>query len=170
MQSVVTGQAPITYILPPPFNMHGILWGSSWMQHTLAVRRSDMLPVRTFGFLERRVLVPQAVGHLAVLIQWWWIYEEWCTVETHTSCWAVGLMPTTTCAWKLRGRRKVVSPFLSVFLGGCTPFCHPPFLKTIYTMIRGLRILSFTMQYHMSNIMHAVWGHVRRVAWGAFIC
>ena len=39
------------------------------MKHTLAVRRSDMLPVRTFGFLERRVLVPQAVGRLAVLIQ-----------------------------------------------------------------------------------------------------
>ena len=38
------------------------------MKHTLAVRRSDKLPVRTFGFLER-VLVPQAVGHLAVLIQ-----------------------------------------------------------------------------------------------------
>ena len=32
------------------------------MKHTLAVRRSDMSPVRTFAFLERRVLVPQAVG------------------------------------------------------------------------------------------------------------
>ena len=39
------------------------------MKHTLAVRRSDMLPVRTFDFVERRVLVPQAVGYLAVLIQ-----------------------------------------------------------------------------------------------------
>ena len=38
------------------------------MKHTRAVRRSDMLPVGTFGFLERIVLVPQAVGHLAVLI------------------------------------------------------------------------------------------------------
>ena len=38
------------------------------MKHTLAVRRSDMLPVRMFSFLERRVLVPQAVGRLAVLI------------------------------------------------------------------------------------------------------
>ena len=39
------------------------------MKHTLAVRRSDMLPVRTFGFLKRRVLVPhQAVGRLAALM------------------------------------------------------------------------------------------------------
>ena len=51
-------------VLPPLFSMHGIVRGSSWMEHTLAVRRSDMLPVRTFGFLERR----QAVGPLAVLI------------------------------------------------------------------------------------------------------
>ena len=48
-------------ILPPLFNMHGI--------NTLAVRRSDVFPypVRTFGFMERRVLLPQAVGRLAVL-------------------------------------------------------------------------------------------------------
>ena len=39
------------------------------MEHTLAVRRSDMLHVRMFGFLERKVLVPRAVGRLAVLIQ-----------------------------------------------------------------------------------------------------
>ena len=39
------------------------------MKHMLAVCRSDIwLPVRTFDFLERRVLVPQAVGRLAVLI------------------------------------------------------------------------------------------------------
>ena len=38
------------------------------MKHTLAVRRSDMLPVRMFDVLERRVLVPQAVGRLSVLI------------------------------------------------------------------------------------------------------
>ena len=50
MQSVVTGQALLTRVLPPPFNMHGVLFGSSWVKHTLAVRRSDMLPVRTFGF------------------------------------------------------------------------------------------------------------------------
>ena len=37
--------------------------------HALAVRRSDMLPVRTFDFLERKVLVPQAVGCSGVLIQ-----------------------------------------------------------------------------------------------------
>ena len=63
MQSVVTGQAPITYLyVPPPlFNVHGI-WGSSWMKHTLEKRRSDMSPVGTFDILERRVLVPQAVG------------------------------------------------------------------------------------------------------------
>ena len=48
MQSVVTGQAPITSILPP-FNMHGILLGSSWMKHTLAVRRSDV--TRTYVWL-----------------------------------------------------------------------------------------------------------------------
>ena len=42
---------------------------TSWMKHTFAVRRSDILPVRTFGFCERGVLVPQAVGRLAVLIQ-----------------------------------------------------------------------------------------------------
>ena len=41
------------------------------MKHTLAVRKSDALPVRTFYVLERRVLVPQAVGCLAVLIQGW---------------------------------------------------------------------------------------------------
>ena len=28
----------------------------------------NILPVRTFDFLERRVLVPQAIGRLAVLI------------------------------------------------------------------------------------------------------
>ena len=38
------------------------------MEHTLAVRRSDMLPVRTCDVLERRVLVQQAVGRLPVLI------------------------------------------------------------------------------------------------------
>ena len=48
MQSVVTGQAPITCILTL-FNMRRLLWGS-WMKYTLAVRRSDMLPVRMFGF------------------------------------------------------------------------------------------------------------------------
>ena len=42
------GHAPITYILPPPFTTDGILWGSFWMKHRLAVRRSDMLPVRTY--------------------------------------------------------------------------------------------------------------------------
>ena len=41
------------------------------MKYTLAVRRSHMLPVRMFGFLERRVLddVPQAVERFAVLIR-----------------------------------------------------------------------------------------------------
>ena len=40
------------------------------MKHTLAVRRSDtMVPVRTFDFSERRVIVPHVVGRLAVLIQ-----------------------------------------------------------------------------------------------------
>ena len=39
------------------------------MKHTLAARRSDMSPMRTFDFLERRALVPQAVGRSAVLIQ-----------------------------------------------------------------------------------------------------
>ena len=37
------------------------------MKHTLAVRRLDMLPVRTFGFFgEESAFVPQAVGRLAV--------------------------------------------------------------------------------------------------------
>ena len=36
--------------------------------HTLAVLRSDMLLVRTFGFLDRRLLVPQAVGRSTVMM------------------------------------------------------------------------------------------------------
>ena len=39
-----------------------------FLKHTLAVHRLDALPIRTFDFLER-VVVPQAVGRLAVLIQ-----------------------------------------------------------------------------------------------------
>ena len=53
MQSVVTGQTPITSILPPPFNMHGKLCGPSWMKHTSAARRSDMLPPYVCLFLTR---------------------------------------------------------------------------------------------------------------------
>ena len=36
--------------------------------HTLAVLRSDMLLVRTFGFLHRRLLVPRAVGRSTVMM------------------------------------------------------------------------------------------------------
>ena len=105
-------------IIPPLFNMHGILWGSSWMKHTLAVRRSDVTRTYykyTFDFLERRVLAPQTVGRLAVLIQ--------CTVGAHTSCWAVGLMPTTICTSKtLRSTKSSVLVFVNVFFWGwCTP-------------------------------------------------
>ena len=37
--------------------------------HARGAQIRYVLPVRTFDFLERRVLVPQAVGRLAVLIQ-----------------------------------------------------------------------------------------------------
>ena len=88
------------------------------MKHTLAVRRSDVTRTYykyTFDFLERRVLAPQTVGRLAVLIQ--------CTVGAHTSCWAVGLMPTTTYTLKTsRSTKSSVPLFVNVLGGGCTPF------------------------------------------------
>ena len=53
------------------------------------------------------------------------------TVEAHTSCWAVGLMPTTTCTSKTSRSTKSSVPLFVNVLGGYTPFCHPPSSKRI---------------------------------------
>ena len=135
-------------VLPPLFNMHGILWGSSLMKHKLAVLRSDKICypyVRLFGFFERRVLVPQGVGRLAVLIRWGWIYEEQCTVGVWLFCHNDGEYMKNGVPWKRihpagpldwcqrphvhrkpRDRRKAVSPFLSTFWGGVPIFVIRP--------------------------------------------
>ena len=46
----------------------------------------------------------------------------------HTSCWAVDLMPTSTCTSKASRPTKSNVPLsVDVLFGrGCTPFCHPP--------------------------------------------
>ena len=63
------GQAPITVFFFCPICTEYYEACKAWIKHMLAARRSDMPPVRTFDFLERRALAPQAVGRLAVLIQ-----------------------------------------------------------------------------------------------------
>ena len=78
------------------------------------------------AFRRGECLYHRPLGVLAVLIQSWWIYEEECTVEAHTSCWAIGLMPTTTCTSKTSRSTKSSVPLFVNVLGGCTHFCHPP--------------------------------------------
>ena len=64
----------------PLSNMHLILWSSSWMKHTIAVRRYVTgtyevpwhLPFRRGECL---YVCTTAVGRSAVRRQWWWIYE-----------------------------------------------------------------------------------------------
>jgi len=87
------------------------------MKHTLAVRRSEMLPVRT----------RLAFGE-----------ESACTAGR----WAFGCSDTVMVNIVYRGSAHIllghwidanaVSPFLSTFWG-CTPFCHPPLLSVLYT-------------------------------------
>ena len=119
MHSVVTGHAPKTCILPP-FNTHGILWDSSRMKHTLAVPRSDMLTVRTFGLLERRVLACTTYMPLGVWLFW---YSDGEYMKNSVP--SKGIHPAGPLDWcqrphvhrKPRGRRKSVSPFWSTFWG-----------------------------------------------------
>ena len=125
MQSVVTGQALLTRVLPPPFNMHGVLFGSSWVKHTLAVRRSDMLPVRTFGFLESAC----STGRRAF----------GCSDTVMANIWRIvyrGSAYILPCRWIDANDHMYVEylavdakqfPLFVDVLGGCTSFCHPPF-------------------------------------------
>ena len=135
MQSVVTGQAPTTYILPLPINVDGILWGSSWTTLTLAVRRSDILPVLAFVFLERKWLYHRPSGI--------WLFgcsdgeymnnsTPW---EAHTSCWAVGLMPKTTCTSITSRSTKSSVPLSVNHFWGAYPFLSSGFFCRIFNQI-----------------------------------
>ena len=110
--------------------------GSTWL-----VTRWPVYPVSSRGKSVRRpTLGRRSANRLSPLAQrtsaitrwvvrrrWWPIYaEESCTVKEQTSCWAVGLMPTTTCMSKTSPLAKSSVPLYQCF-GECTPFCYPPF-------------------------------------------
>ena len=97
----------------------------------LGVRRSDMLPVYTYVCLFREESA-YTTGR--------WVF---CSCDIYSECeymknsvpWK-RIHPGGKLDWCQRpsyvhrkpcGRRKAVFPFFSTFfLGGCTPFCHPP--------------------------------------------
>ena len=86
-----------------------------------------MLPVRAFGFVERKWLYHRPSGIWLFRFSDGECIKNSTPWEAHTSCWAVGLMPTTTCtSITSRSTKSSVPLFVNVF-GGRTPFCHPPF-------------------------------------------
>ena len=67
---------------------------------------------------------------LGVWLLWYsdgeYIKNQSCTVQAHTSCWAVGLMPTTTCTSKTSRSTKTSVPHFVNPLGGVPIFfIHP---------------------------------------------
>ena len=130
-------------------------------QHTRGVR---MLPVRTFGSSERKVLVPQGVGRWVVR-RWWWTYEQPRTVEANIvlgrSIDADEHMYSTGIS-KTSPPQKAVSPlFLHVWGGGCTPVLVRPwtkywqrkFLITSNTYIKYVRFwLLFTYHTYLERV------------------
>ena len=112
-------------IILPLLNKHVILWGSSWIKHTLAVRGYvTRTCVWLFGEESACITGRWALGcSETVMLNIWRIVY----VEAQTSCWAVGLMPTTTCISKTSPLAKSSVPLFVNVWGGVPLFVIRPF-------------------------------------------
>ena len=108
------GQAPITvFFLLCPICTEYYEASKAWMKHMLSARRSDMPPLRTFGFLERRALAPQAETSLStkhsvppfVNVFFWGVYPFLSSAQ----------LETTSCG-----------PYLHSSLACDNPWCGQP--------------------------------------------
>ena len=118
-------------ILPPLFNMRGMLWYEALLGWNTRSRCADQ---RCYPYVHIRLAFRRGEcmhhGPLGVWLLWYsdgeYMKNSVSWKRTH---------PAGPFHWcqrphvhrKPRGRRKVVSPFLSTFWG-YTPFCHPPFI------------------------------------------